>query len=233
MGNGKAVEAGIFRAPRRFAWYPTVRIAGLRRARCACGQAGFELWPPSASTSMWTAAARCGAARPAVQLHSQCKTGCSASGGTWTDSSSRSGCTPTCRAWPAAVAARRPGRVCRGRDRARASRQRSRPWRCAGGCRCARPPHSCAAMTSRCGGASSAASIRRMPRRASKVCGPSASTRPACAVASTASGSCTIWMPGGCCWPAKAQTIRGRWTSTCTSGPTGKTWLKCGMSAWT
>ena len=29
-------------APRRFVWNPTVRIAGRRRARWACGQAAFE-----------------------------------------------------------------------------------------------------------------------------------------------------------------------------------------------
>ena len=29
-------------APRRFVWNPTVRIAGHRRARWACGQAAFE-----------------------------------------------------------------------------------------------------------------------------------------------------------------------------------------------
>jgi hypothetical protein len=34
--------SAVFAAPRRFVWNPTVRIAGHRRARWACGQAAFE-----------------------------------------------------------------------------------------------------------------------------------------------------------------------------------------------
>jgi hypothetical protein len=39
--TARALHAQI-RAPRRFVWNPTVRIAGRRRARWACGQAAFE-----------------------------------------------------------------------------------------------------------------------------------------------------------------------------------------------
>jgi len=35
-------KPGTQRAPRHFVWNPTLRIAGRRRARWACGQAAFE-----------------------------------------------------------------------------------------------------------------------------------------------------------------------------------------------
>lgn len=63
--------------------------------------------PPSGVSTSRSAATPAGSpARHAVRPRNRCTTGCADPGGTWTSSSSRPGCTATCRAWPAVPAAR-------------------------------------------------------------------------------------------------------------------------------
>ena len=91
------------------------------------------------------------------------QTGFAGSGGTWTSSSLRLGCTLKCPALLVAHVARPARSMCLGRAKAVASPRclKPLPCRCAKSCRCARPQRCSGARTNNCGGAFRTMSARR------------------------------------------------------------------------
>ncbi len=148
-------------------------------------------------------------------------TGCAVRGGTWTSSSTRPGCTPRCRVWPAPLAARPLRSACPGRVQDRASPCCSRrwDWRCAATCRCAKPR--AAALPGQAVVAPHRAlrRARRAPWTTCSACRSWASTRPACAGAELHHRGARPGCQAAACLPARDATTKAWWTSppTCTA----------------